>query len=61
MTYPNTEARLRTDLPFHELSDEEHHLGFLFLLQVLAWLASLSWHCKKTDTDVDEKVHLVVI
>jgi hypothetical protein len=30
MTYPDTEACLRTDLPFHELSDEEHHLGFFF-------------------------------
>ena len=27
MTYPDTEARLRTDLPFDELSDEENHLG----------------------------------
>ena len=27
MTFPETEACLRTDIMFDEMSDEEHHLG----------------------------------
>jgi hypothetical protein len=47
MTFPETEAYLRTDIVFDEMSDEEHHLCAsslsATLLQVSAWLANLYW------------------